>query len=347
MTLTLVVPERGDDSAILTEALAGPAEPAPPTTPRITTPRIITHVCDPEAPDAAVLRGLMQAPAGPVVFWRTEAVAARMLALGLKGAVIVPSATPRRAAYWQTFVGAGRFLTLSRPLHERLEAHACRSAFFDWWPAPPQTARPRSTDPKDWRAVFLDDGAPGLPNPRSVAQQCRALGIADLTVIDVRAETAPESPLADSPLADPTLADPTLANGCAGQPLPAALEEALFVFAAPRPGLGAAMRHAMARGQIVVAPDMAPASEIVSHLSSGLLTDPARPAALPALDAATAARLAEGARGKAAAGHRRWRADRERLVSLVTDDGRRWAGSDASAHLGNAIQQAMARRRAM
>lgn len=103
----------------------------------------------------------------------------------------------------------------------------------------------------------------------------------------------------------------------------------------------------MARGQVVVAPCVAPADEILGHLSSGILTDPARPTALPGLDEAVVARLAEGARRKAAAAHRRWRADRPRLASIIADDGRRWAGGDASAHLGNAIQQALARRRAV
>ena len=261
------------------------------------------------------------------LFWRTETLAERVVPFGLRRAVIVPSATPRPGPYWQQFTGAAWFLCFSRRLHEHLEAHACRSAVFDYWPAPAATPVPPLEDGASPTAVFVDTGGEGLPTAGSVAQQCRRLGIDDLTVIGPDAAAAPDGPLARTAAPD------------------GALTRAAVVFASPAAGLDLQVREAMGRGQVVIAPDLAPTNETVGHLSSGLLVDPKHPTELPPLGRETLARLAHGARHKALAGRRTWEADRPRLASLLTGDGRRWATTDPAAHLGNAVQKALHRRR--
>lgn len=252
------------------------------------------------------------------LFWRTEDVAARLLAFGLGPAVIVPSARQRPAAYWQMFTGSARFLTLSRRRHEALQAAECRSAVFDYWPEPPASIPHRAFAPADWSAVFVDTGGDTLPTAASVAQQCRILGIGDLTVLTPDEAAAPGG----------------MKDG------------ALFVFTAPEPGIDHTVRAAMGRGQIVVAPRIGAAAETIGHLSSGILVDPARPTDLPELTQELVERLAHGARHKATLGRQRWQADAPRRRSVLTDDGTRWSGGDLSAHLGNRMQKEVARRRA-
>ncbi|WP_226584040.1 hypothetical protein [Acuticoccus sediminis] len=307
----LCVEPRGEDADVnvLAEVLSGLGE--------------VTRVAaDPASPEADALSLGLAEPFGLCLFWRTEAVAARLLAFGLERAVIVPSQTPRDGAYWQAFTGAARFVTFSRRQHETLQAHECRSAYFDYWPEPAAAPPVHDFAPAAWSAVFVEGPHDtGVPSRGSVAQQCRHLGIEHLAAVGDTAEAG--------------------ADGVE--------ERALFVFASRARGLAAGIDHAtrlaMGRGQIVVAPDAAPASETIGHLSSGILTDPRRPTDLPALDRETVERLSRGARMRAEIGRRTWLQDRQRLVSVLTDDGARWAGSDPSAHLGNAIQKALHRRR--
>ena len=298
---------------------------------------VTTLLVDPDAEGAGALPFDPASPFDLTLFWRTEAIAAQRLAFGPGRAVIVPSATPREGAYWQQFAGAAHFLTFSRRQHEWLEAHECRSACFDYWPEPPAAPPAFDLAPEAWTGVFVDDGEAGMPSRGSALQQCRLLGIAGLTVLDEPARGAGAP--GDVPLPDPL---PDSAPGGDAE------TRALFVFASPArglaPGIDHATRAAMGRGQIVVAPDAAPASETIGHMASGILTDPLRPTDLPALDRDMVERLSHGARARATIGHRMWLEDRPRLVSVLKDDGARWAGSDPSAHLGNAIQKALHRR---
>jgi glycosyltransferase involved in cell wall biosynthesis len=116
-------------------------------------------------------------------------------------------------------------------------------------------------------------------------------------------------------------------------------------FFAPRPleGIGMACLEAMARGQIVIAPDLPAANEYVAHLTSGLLYDPVAPpegTALPMLDDVAVTRMSQAARRKAVEGRRTWLADIDRLKSILADDGRRWSTSDASAAFARTIRAA-------
>ena len=312
----------------------------------------VTRVAvDPAAPLAEALRLGLAEPADLALFWRTEAVAAGLLAIGLRRAVIVPSMAPRAGTYWQQFAGAARFVSFSRRQHEALQAHECRSAYFDHWPQPAGAVPARDFAPEAWRAVFVDAepgrGAThgpraGMPTRGIVAQQCRHPAIPDLTIPNLAIADPAALP------APPRTAASEGGNEGEGES-PAEIEaEAHFVFASPAfglaPGIDHATRRAMGRGQIVVAPDVAPANETIGHLASGILFDPKRPTDLPALTAQTAERLSQGARARAEIGHRMWLEDRPRLISVLKDDGQRWVGSDPSAHLGNAIQQALHRR---
>jgi glycosyltransferase involved in cell wall biosynthesis len=130
----------------------------------------------------------------------------------------------------------------------------------------------------------------------------------------------------------------------------AAVAAAPAFFFAPRPleGIGMASLEAMARGQIVVAPDLPATNEYVAHLTSGLLYDPEAAAGRDGLTPPgreAVAQMSRAARRKAVEGRRTWLSDIPRLKSILANDGQRWSTSDASAGFGRALRRA-ARERA-
>ncbi|MEM6761995.1 MAG: hypothetical protein AAF615_03880, partial [Pseudomonadota bacterium] len=117
------------------------------------------------------------------IFFQTEYVAARLIPLGLSGAVIIPmydGAWARPDSFWRQFVNC-RFISFSRALHSRLQRLEQRSYSFEYWPAP-DPAPERSLARDDWSAFFWERRPLTVPNARVVAQQCRAMQIGKLHV---------------------------------------------------------------------------------------------------------------------------------------------------------------------
>jgi glycosyltransferase involved in cell wall biosynthesis len=104
-------------------------------------------------------------------------------------------------------------------------------------------------------------------------------------------------------------------------------------------GIGMAFLEPMARGQIVVAPDRPTMNEYLRHRTTGLLFDPDRPELDLAPTPAMFAAMSRAAVRTVSLGHARWLADRERLVSIIAADGRRWSTRDHSAHFRNEIRR--------
>nr|WP_255720787.1 glycosyltransferase [Acuticoccus kalidii] len=252
----------------------------------------------------------------------------------------------RPDAFFQQFVGC-RFASFSRELHKRLLQLDCRSVCFEYWPEAGEAIdRPfaRST----WSAFFWERRPREIPNARSVIQQCRALSIGKLHL-----HAAPD--FADEGKGAHGYRFRDKVNGVSvstskwfdnAADYHAVSTTPLFYFA-PRltEGIGMATLEAMARGQIVVAPDRPTANQYIGHMSSGLLYDPDRPYALPMLGEAQVEDLSRAARLRVKRGREEWDLDRERLISFLTEDGRRWATTDISAHFGNKLRRAVRERR--
>ncbi|WP_420393488.1 glycosyltransferase [Acuticoccus sp.] len=282
------------------------------------------------------------------VFYQTEYVAARLIPHRLRNAVLVPMEDGVHALpddHLRQFVGC-RFVTFCRALHERLQRLDQRSFAFQYWPEPAPPIE-RTFDRGSWSAFFWERRPRDVPNLASVLAQCRALGIGRLHVHaapDVAADGpaagyAGRNRVAGVELTTSTwFEDRARYDELAGAPQ--------FVFAPRlREGIGLPILEAMARGQVVLAPDLPTANEVVGHLASGILYDPARPAALPELTAERTAELAVAARRKAAFGRREWEEDVARLTSVLLDDGRRWPDGDVAAHLGVRLRRAARGRR--
>jgi glycosyltransferase involved in cell wall biosynthesis len=308
---------------------------------------VIEFYGDPDGPpeiNDAIVRQLAGSRFDRYVFWQSELIAERLLPLNLGISFVAPmydTVAYRRDTYWQQFV-RHRFLSFTRAHHERLQAIGCTSSYFQYFPdpgmAPQRTAEGLRT------AFFWQRQPSSMINYSAVLQQCRQLGVTRLHVHDVpdfaADQTAPIRPGMQAPAGvevsvSDWFADPGDYAAVAAQPL--------FFFAPrPREGIGMAVLEAMARGQIVIAPDLAATNEYVAHGVSGLLYDPEERSAptLPLLPDDALAQMSRAARRKAVEGHRVWQRDTERLLSLVAGDGRRWSTSDASAGFGDAIRRA-------
>jgi len=283
------------------------------------------------------------------VFHQTEYVAARLLPLGLSNAVIAPmydGAWGLPDDFFRQFVTC-RFLSYSRTLHTRLQRLDQRSATFEFWPEPAPVVE-RSVERDAWSAFFWERRPLMVPNARSVAQQCRALDIGRLHVHmapDFPAEAVSTMGIRHrGEIGGVAISTSTWFES--GEEFRAVAGEPLFHFAPRlREGIGMTMLEAMARGQIVVAPDRPTANEYIGHLSSGILYDPERPLDLPDLSPNEVAEMSAAARQRVVRGHETWQADRERLISFLLDDGRRWPNTDAGAHFGLEIRRAARARR--
>ena len=130
-------------------------------------------------------------------------------------------------------------------------------------------------------------------------------------------------------------------RGAVGQDDAAAGEPLFFAPGSPD-GWGSKTLAAMARGRVVVAPDLPPTNEHVAHLCSGLLYDPqtADAARLRRLDPDVLARIGRAARRKVVEGRSLWLKDVDRLRSIIADDGVRWSTTDYSGHFARIIRRA-------
>ncbi|WMS40865.1 glycosyltransferase [Acuticoccus sp. MNP-M23] len=278
------------------------------------------------------------------VFLQTEYVAARLLPLGLRNAVIIPmydGAWSHSDDYWRQFINC-RFATFSRTLHSHLQRLDQRSASFEYWPEPAAPVA-RNTAPETWSAFFWERKPQDVPSARTVAKQCRTLKIGSLHVHAVP-DFPHEAASAHSYRRRDTLEGVALTTSdwFDDKAEFAAVSGAPLFHFAPRlrEGIGMMTLEAMARGQIVVAPDRPTANEYIGHRSSGILYDPERPLALPELSQGEAEDISAAAWSRVEFGHRAWTQDRERLISFLLDDGRRWPNTDSSAHFGLKIRQA-------
>jgi hypothetical protein len=284
------------------------------------------------------------------VFWQTEYVAARLLPLGLRNAVIAPmydGAAGRPDAFFQQFVNC-RFAAFSRELHARFQRLGLRSLCFEYWPPLPEGSTDVTAERQDWSAFFWERRPLEVPNAPLVLEQCQELGIPRLHIHAAPDFAADAAGTASYRTRGRILGIETTTSTWFEDvnEYHAVSAGALFYFA-PRlsEGIGMAMLEAMARGQVVVAPDRPTANQYIGHLSSGILYDPDRPLELPRLTEASVREMSAAARTRVAFGREEWERDVERLRSFLLDDGRRWAGSDVSAHFLNGLQRAMRQRR--
>ncbi|MEC3912780.1 hypothetical protein U5A82_20580 [Sphingobium sp. CR2-8] len=97
--------------------------------------------------------------------------------------------------------------------------------------------------------------------------------------------------------------------------------------------------RAMARGQIVVAPDNGVINDYVGHLSSGILYPAENLLAISRLSKDDMDQISASARSRIRLGHERWQRDQGRLKSILVDDGKRWSYSDYAASFGNRLRQ--------
>ena len=277
------------------------------------------------------------------VYWQSELIAERLLPMELGPSFIAPmydTIADKRDDYWLQFVDHG-FLSFTRAHHERLQAIGCRSSYFQYFPDPGPERYRWFDRPRD--AFFWERQPRSTVNRTSVLAQCEALGVTQLHIHEVpdfvtdRAEQIAVSiPVTVSRWFDRR----DEYDAVAGRPL--------FFFAPrAREGIGMACLEAMARGQIIVAPDSAATNEYVAHHVSGLLYDPRRrfDASLCQIEVAALRRMSRAARRKAVTGRRTWLEDTHRLLSIVAGDGQRWSTSDSSAAFGRMIRQAAHARR--
>lgn len=283
------------------------------------------------------------------VFWQTEYIAERLVPLGLRNALLAPmydGAWSRPDNFFKQFVTC-RFLSWSRVMHTRLQRLDCRSALFEYWPAPNPPIE-RSLDPADRSGFFWERRPFEVPNARQVLRQCRVLGVKKLHLHLVpdfeRDKGRSPQPRGRQRIQGVEVSTSNWFDSRADYLEASAMP--LFYFA-PRliEGIGMASLEAMANGQIVVAPDRPTANQYIGHMSSGILYDPERPYDLPEMSEQTIRELSAAARSRVTFGHEDWERDRERLKSFVLDDGRRWANTDGSAHFGNRIHAALRQRR--
>jgi hypothetical protein len=299
---------------------------------------------DPHADDA-VVDAFLSGRHDRWVFWQTETVAARLVPLGLRGAVLVPMlhrVYPAPDAHFLQFI-LSRFAVFTRALHTRLQSLGCRSAHFAYAPEPLPIVE-RAAEKAAWSAFFWQRQDDEVPNGPSVIAQCRALGIARL---HIRRSAGDESGQALVDLGRREGVAVTVSAFTDDPATARALARHAHVVFAPRPyeGLGLTILEAMAAGQVVIAPDLPAANERIGHMTSGILYELARPLDLPHLTAERLAALGVAARARAAAAHADWLADRDRLASYILDDGRRWSAADGSAAFVNQLRRRAHERR--
>jgi glycosyltransferase involved in cell wall biosynthesis len=122
--------------------------------------------------------------------------------------------------------------------------------------------------------------------------------------------------------------------------------ERAHVFFAPRAleGIGMSFLEAMARGQIVVAPDKPTMNEYIRHRTSGILYDFSNLGVDCSLTPESMARMSRAALRKTTIGYEQWKLDGERFKSFVVNDGRRWSTKDSSSHFRNEIRRRASKR---
>lgn len=296
--------------------------------------------------DEMVIRQILNTRFDRYVFWQSENIAERLLPLELGPSFIVPmydAVDTMNEDYWLKFI-KHRFISFSRVHHEMLQRIGCTTSYFQYYPDPGEQ-RERRIDAGALDAFFWERRPASAINRHSVTAHCRALGIGRLHV-----HAIPDF------ASDPGVTAPSDEDGIGlsvsgwfDSPADyAAVAGAPLFFFAPRlvEGIGMASLEAMARGQIVVAPDRPTTDEYVAHLATGLIypVDQTAESSFRPLDGETLAMMSRAARRKIVNGRRDWLRDCERLRSLIVDDGQRWSTSDLSSHFVRQTRRAAYRR---
>lgn len=293
--------------------------------------------------DDAVARQLVGSRFDRYVYWQSERLLDRLLPMDLGPSFLAPmydTAADIADAWWLRFVNC-HFLSFTRVHHERLRAMGCTSSHFQFFPDPGLKRERQFYGDRD---AFWPRQTHGGVDLHDVVRQCRALGIERLHIHE--ASDAPEDARTPPFMGDGAL-QVTVSRGFSQAETYRSLASEPLFFIAPhvREGAGTACLEAMARSQIVVAPDRAAVNEYVSHRCSGFLYPPGfTDVPLLPINAAGLARISRAARRKAVEGRLAWLADAERLLSIVAMDGRRWSTSDSSAGFGTAIRREAHRR---
>ena len=276
------------------------------------------------------------------VFWRTEHLLVRILPLDLGPTFVAPTPTANvgeSAQFWRQFVKC-HFISFSRAHHEFLQDLDARTSYFQYFPEIADKPAPVVVSDR-LGGFFSERRSCGGSDLAVVLRQCRLLNIGELHVhTSVEAGAgAPVNRVRDRVIDgiqvhhSGWIADPAEFDRIQGAPL--------FHFTAPTPdGTEYPMLSAMARGQIVVAPDLPIFNEYISHRHSGLLYDLGadKRESLAGIGVIELARISENARAKMARGRRAWVDDQERLRSIISCDGRRWPTRDCSAHFADRIR---------
>lgn len=276
------------------------------------------------------------------VFWQTEYIASELLGkIDVGRIILVPmldAAHYRSEAWWQRFQ-MHRFVSFSRTLHETLQRAGLDSAYFQYFPPP---AEERIAFPEPDGAFFWERRPMEQLNAGQVHGQCSALGLNKLHIHAApdrrRDKVSQFARLKQLQSGGITVSisnwfdDRSDLDSCAG---------AYQFYFAPRlqEGIGTSFLEAMARGQIVIAPDAPTMNEYVGHLSSGILYNQASPNDLPALSKSDIQRIGNGAFERTRLGHARWIKDLDRLNSIIVDDGRRWSYTDFAASYRNLLRR--------
>ncbi len=276
------------------------------------------------------------------IFFQTEYIAEKLVPLGLGRTILVPmydGAVGRSALFWRQFVDCD-FISFSRAHHEDLQRFGLRTAYFQYFPEP--APRPELDFEEPLSAFFWERRPGHEPTLQTVTRLCNLIGIRTLHLH----------------------AAPDMGEGAAGRlnrpeaftmdgvkitasrwfehrsEFDAVVERAHFVFA-PRAleGIGMSFLEAMARGQIVVAPDQPTMNEYVRHRTTGILYQFGDLNIDFKPTAATLSQISRAAILKITSGHKHWQLDQERLKSLLSNDGRRWSTKDVSSHFRNEIRR--------
>jgi hypothetical protein len=281
------------------------------------------------------------------VFLQTEYIAERLLPLGLGRFVIVPmydGAAGRPAEFWRQFADA-QFISFSRVHHEELQRCGCKTAYFQYFPVPGPSQSYDFATPLT--AFFWERRPSHEPTLQRVVKLCNELGISSLhlhAAPDLGQKLGQRLSRPETFVMDNVRV--TTSRWFDDRCQMDRVAERAHVFFAPRSleGIGMSFLEAMARGQIVVAPDNPTMNEYIRHQTSGILYDLSGLEVDCQLTPESMNRMSRAALRRTAVGYDQWKLDQDRLKSLVVNDGRRWSTKDASSHFRNELRRRASKR---
>ncbi len=261
------------------------------------------------------------------LFWQSDEIASRLLpAIGDRRIVVVPQddAVRERSPHWWQQFQTHQFACFSRKAHEMLLRAGLHSSYFQYFPPPVPTPGLRYAT-----AAFCWQGQAGENQDiQKVAEICRMIGATELYTPG----TGDYPEAIDFPVTRIATDRQDLMEQAAAS--------CGFVILPPHAGgFDPFFLQAMARGQIVVAPDSALVNDYIGHQSSGILYPAENLLAVSRLSNDDMDRISASARSRIRLGHERWQRDQGRLKSILMDDGKRWSYSDYAASFGNLLRQ--------